>query len=74
MREFRHIYTRRALSAPAVGPLALPKGAVPVPPVVNQHPMTTRAKRGLRLPALYHAAPLSPISKTFRSALADPNW
>ena len=36
--------------------------------------MTTRAKRGIRLPAVYLAAPLSPLPKTFRSALADPNW
>jgi len=36
--------------------------------------MTTRAKQGYRLPAQFHAVPLSPISKTFRSALADPNW
>ena len=36
--------------------------------------MITRAKRGIRLPTLYHAAPLSPLPKTFRSALANPNW
>jgi hypothetical protein len=36
--------------------------------------MTTRAKAGYRLPALYHASPLSPVSKTFCSALTDPNW
>jgi len=41
--------------------------------VVNQHGMTTRAKSGFRQPALHHAASLSPIPKTFRSALADPN-
>jgi len=34
----------------------------------------TRAKDGFRVPVLYHAAPLSPVPKTFRSALADPNW
>ena len=26
------------------------------------------------MPAAYHAVPLSPVPKTFRSALADPNW
>jgi len=26
------------------------------------------------MPASYHAAPLSAVPKTFRSALADPNW
>jgi hypothetical protein len=36
--------------------------------------MTTRAKVGFRLPALYTAALMSPVLKTFRSALADPNW
>jgi len=80
-RFFRHVYTRRITAAtpadpaPAlVAPAPLPKGAVPVPPVVNQHSMVTRAKQGFRQPTLYHAAPLSPIPKIFRSALADPNW
>nr|XP_034599998.1 uncharacterized mitochondrial protein AtMg00810-like [Setaria viridis] len=36
--------------------------------------MTTRVKREFRLPALNHAAPLSPVPKTFHSALADLNW
>ena len=36
--------------------------------------MATRGKSGFRIPSTYHAAPLSPIPKTFRSALADPNW
>jgi len=36
--------------------------------------MSTRAKSGFRMPALYHAAPLSAVPKTYRSALADPNW
>jgi hypothetical protein len=36
--------------------------------------MTMRAKRVFQLPALYLATPLLPVSKTFRSALADPNW
>jgi len=52
----------------------LPKGAVAVPPVANQHSMGTRSKSGFRMPAAYHAVPLSPVPKTFRSALADPNW
>ena len=45
-----------------------------VPPVVNQHRMVTHAKLGFRQPALFTAAPLSPVPKIFRSALADPNW
>jgi hypothetical protein len=36
--------------------------------------MTTRAKQGLRFSAAYVAAPLSPIPKSYRAALADPNW
>jgi histone deacetylase 1/2 len=36
--------------------------------------MVTRAKQGLCFPATYTAAPLSPIPKTYRAALADPNW
>lgn len=39
--------------------------------------MTTRAKAGVRKPLTrmnLHAAPLSPIPKTYRAALADPNW
>ena len=57
----------------------LPQGVVAIPPVSNQHTMTTRAKSGYRIlarpiePAL-HAAALSPKLKTYRSALADPNW
>jgi histone deacetylase 1/2 len=36
--------------------------------------MVTRAKHGLRFPAAYTAGPISSIPKTFRAALADPNW
>ena len=36
--------------------------------------MATRAKTGFRIPALYHVTSLSPVPKTFRSALANPNW
>jgi len=78
-RFFRQVYTRRAPATrlPPLVPLLVHR---PCPrawclsPVVNQHPMTTRAKQGFWQPALYHAAPLSPIPKTFRRALADPNW
>jgi histone deacetylase 1/2 len=52
----------------------LPKGAIAVPSVRNQHSIATRAKSGYRIPALYHATPLSPVPKTFRSNLADPCW
>jgi len=36
--------------------------------------MVTRAKHGFRVPSVIHASVLSPIPKTFRSALADPQW
>jgi hypothetical protein len=36
--------------------------------------MRTRGKHGFRVPSIYHAAPLSPVPRTFRVALADPNW
>jgi hypothetical protein len=36
--------------------------------------MTTRAKDGLFFPALYNSMALSPVPRTFLSALADPNW
>ena len=52
----------------------LPTGAVPIPPITNNHSMTTRAKLGFRQPTLFSAASLSPVPKTFCSALADPRW
>ena len=36
--------------------------------------MVTRGKSGFRLPVLYHTAPLSPVPRTYRGGLADPNW
>jgi hypothetical protein len=36
--------------------------------------MVIHAKLGFRQPALFTATPLSPVPKTFRSALADSNW
>jgi hypothetical protein len=55
---FRHVYTRRTPAAAPAGPPPLPKGAVPVHLVVNQHTMTTKAKQGFRQPA-YLGRPLS---------------
>jgi len=47
-----------------------------VAPVSHEHTMATRAKSGYRMPArpILHAAGLSPVPKTYRSALVDPNW
>jgi hypothetical protein len=36
--------------------------------------MTTRGKRGLWFPALFEASVLSPVPRSYRAALADPNW
>ena len=45
-------------------------------PVVNDHAMRTRAMSGFWMPPwlLLHAALLSPVPKTCRSALAEQNW
>lgn len=43
----------------------------------NEHAMVTRGKSGIRRPIdrlNLHAAPLSPVPRTYRAALADPHW
>lgn len=70
-------YSRRpppAAPTARPAPVPLPWGAIVVPRTVNQHCMTTWAKEGFRILSLYHVAPLSPVLKAFRSALAYPNW
>lgn len=54
----------------------LPHGAVPVPPVANQHAMITCGKLGFRQPVLYHGVLLSLVPRSYRAAFADadPNW
>jgi hypothetical protein len=51
---------------------------VAIPPVENAHTMRTRGKTGLRIlpsPRLnLQASTLSPLPKTYCSALVDPNW
>jgi histone deacetylase 1/2 len=42
--------------------------------MVNQHSMATRGKVQFCQPATLLSTVVSPISKTYRSALADPNW
>jgi hypothetical protein len=75
------VYSRRppTATAPAPPPMTattppIPAGAVPVDPVVNHHRMTTHGKSGLRFPALFKASALSPIPRTYRATLTDPNW
>ena len=36
--------------------------------------MTTRAKSGLRFPSIYTASSLSPVPRSYRGGLTDPNW
>jgi hypothetical protein len=36
--------------------------------------MTTHGKRGLRFPTLFEASVLSLVPRSYRAALADPNW
>jgi hypothetical protein len=67
----------RSARVPRLHPVApvLPPGAVPVPPIVNDHVMRTRAKSGFKQPSKnLHAATLSPVPTSVRSALTDPNW
>lgn len=62
-------------TSPFNGFSQLPKGAVSIPPVTNQHSIVIRGKSRYQIPALDHyAAPLSLVPKTFRNALTNPNW
>jgi hypothetical protein len=83
---FGHLCGRRPLTAalallastPALSStpdtLMLRCDAVPTAPIVNQHKVTTKAKRGIRFPTTYVAAlAVSPILKTSHSALANQN-
>src|SRR5438128_2502864 len=66
-----------AVPPPVPPPVPLPPNAVPVTPVVNQHDMATRGKRGFRQPIQrlnLHADVMSPIPRTYRAALNDDNW
>jgi hypothetical protein len=71
--------TSSAFATAKAGPdpaSAIP-GAMRITPVQNDHRMVTRGKHGFRQPKErlnLHAATLSPLPKTYRGALADPNW
>lgn len=60
--------------APTSAQVRLLSSVVPIPPVANQHAMTTCGKQGFRQSVLFIAAPMSPIPRSYRVALADPNW
>jgi hypothetical protein len=54
-----------------------PPNAVTVQPPTNAHTMLTHGKRGFRQPKVpldLYAAALSPVPKSYRGTLADPNW
>lgn len=57
-----------------------PPQTAPVDPLVNAHGMHTRAKDGFRQPRILFdllattSPVVSPILKTYRGALSDPNW
>jgi histone deacetylase 1/2 len=59
---------------------AAPAATPPPPPADNTHPMTTRAKRGIHVPPRERLnlstieSAISPIPKTYRTALHDPHW
>jgi hypothetical protein len=58
--------------APIPSPtLGLPLCAIPTPVVVNDHPMTTQAKVGFRVPAAFTATAISPEPTSVRQGLAD---
>ena len=63
--------------SPASAICVPPAGAILVPPVDNAHSIRTRGKDGFRQPKKVldlQVSSLSPIPKTYRGALSDPNW
>jgi hypothetical protein len=64
--------------SPSPPPLAPPPHAVTILAPNNEHTMRTRAKSGFRLPArklnLHVTTNISPLPKSYKSALLDPHW
>jgi hypothetical protein len=61
--------------APIPSPtLGLPLGAIPTPVVINDHPMTTRAKVGFHVSVAFTAIAISPEPTSVRQGLVDPLW
>ena len=65
-------------NSPSPPPPILSPNVVPVPAPINDHTMRTRAKSGFSQPIkklnLHVTTNLSPIPKTYKSALLDANW
>lgn len=71
----RHVQVA-ASSAAATG-RTLATRPVSVTPVDNAHSMRTRGKAGIAQPVdrlNLHAVPVSPLPRSVRDALSDPNW
>lgn len=67
----------RWLALPLAAGAPLPHGVVSISPIINDHTMVTWGKQGYRQPRTImnlQATVLTPILKTYRGALADPNW
>jgi len=50
---------------------------ISITPVTNTHSMRTRGKAGIAQPVdrlNLHAVPISPLPRSIRDALLDPNW
>ena len=70
-----HRQPRVVLETPvAPTPTGLPTCVVPITPMVNHHRMATRGKASFRVPVAFNATTPSLVLKTYRSALANPNW
>ncbi|BAF03924.2 Os01g0146700 [Oryza sativa Japonica Group] len=66
-----------AASSTAATGRTLATRPVSIAPVDNAHSMRTRGKAGMAQPVdrlNLHAAPLSPVPRSVREALSDPNW
>ena len=66
-------------AAPGTYTHCLPPHTVPTPPPTNDHAMRTRTKSGFRLQpkdrlSLLATSPISPIPKSYKAALLDPQW
>jgi hypothetical protein len=65
-----------ASSAAATG-RTLATRPISITPVDNAHSMRTRGKAGIAQPVdrlNLHAVPMSPLPRSVRDALSDPNW
>lgn len=63
------------MAVPAAPPASpVPASALVVLAITNRHDMTTRGKHGFLFLALFKGVTLSLVPRSYRAALADPNW